>query len=68
MFFGQLEREILCEEIYTTCQYTKIPEDLEIISDKTPEKYDIWAYYTENQLKSLDNSQTLMKEAQGNKI
>ncbi|MDZ8189969.1 MAG: hypothetical protein RMX96_34680 [Nostoc sp. ChiSLP02] len=47
MFFGQLERESLCGEIWSIWQTTKLPEHLQLLVDREQIKYDIWELESE---------------------
>ncbi|MEH1788013.1 hypothetical protein [Nostoc sp.] len=47
MFFGQIEKELLCGEIWSIWQTTKLPEHLQLLADQELGKRDIWELQTQ---------------------
>ncbi|MEH1824646.1 MAG: hypothetical protein V7L22_04630 [Nostoc sp.] len=47
MFFGQIEKELLCGEIWSVWQTTKLPEHLQLLADQELGKRDIWELQTQ---------------------
>jgi hypothetical protein len=47
MFFGQVEKELFCGEIWSIWQTTKLPEHLQLLVDQELGKRDIWESKTQ---------------------
>ncbi|MEH2112118.1 hypothetical protein [Nostoc sp.] len=58
MLFGQIEKELLCGEIWSIWQTTKLPDHLQLLADKELGKRDIWELQTQkpNHLNLDDDS------------
>ena len=42
MYFGKIENELCCGEIWSIWQTTKLPDHLQLLADRELEKRDIW--------------------------
>ncbi|MEH2234707.1 hypothetical protein [Nostoc sp.] len=42
MFFGKIEKELFCGEIWSIWQKTKLPDNLQLLVDQELGKRDIW--------------------------
>ncbi|MBN3898101.1 MAG: hypothetical protein HWQ41_23365 [Nostoc sp. NOS(2021)] len=47
MFFGQIEKELFCGEIWSIWQKTKLPDHLQLLVDQELGKRDIWEFQTQ---------------------
>ncbi|MEH2022758.1 hypothetical protein [Nostoc sp.] len=47
MFFGQVEKELCCGEIWSIWQTTKLPDHLQLLVDQELGKRDIWELHTQ---------------------
>ncbi|MGJ5633524.1 hypothetical protein [Nostoc sp. CALU 1950] len=47
MFFGQVEKELFCGEMWSIWQTTKLPDHLQLLVDQELGKRDIWESQTQ---------------------
>ncbi|WP_334852256.1 hypothetical protein [Nostoc sp.] len=47
MFFGQVEKELFCGEIWSIWQTTKLPDHLQLLVEQELGKRDIWELQTQ---------------------
>ncbi|MEH1944784.1 MAG: hypothetical protein V7L01_31845 [Nostoc sp.] len=42
MYFGKIEKELFCGEVWSIWQTTKLPDHLQLLADQELGKRDIW--------------------------
>jgi hypothetical protein len=60
MFFGHIEREMLSAEIYSICQSTQLPGNLQLLINQEQENHDIWECQGQNTVLPGENSKSFM--------